>query len=103
MTDLILSHFLSDVHLSVLLILLVSPDCLATRAIIGLIDRFGLALLVGCLPLPISLRWTTARAFSEYRTVLGTGSLNIIPVIAVLVFRTPHVFCFRLLIFWDSQ
>ena len=57
-----------------------SPDCHALRAAIGLIDPLGLALLGGCLPLPLSLRGTTTRAFSGYRAVLGTRSLHI-PVI----------------------
>ena len=57
-----------------------SPDSLALRAAIGLIDPFFLALLVGCLSLPLSLRRTTTRAFSGYCAVFDTRSLRI-PVI----------------------
>ena len=67
-----------------------SPDSLALRAAIGLIDHLGLALLVGCLPLPLSLRRTTARAFSGYRTVLGTRSLHI-PVIDLVFFNSASL------------
>ena len=68
--------------LSDLLKLPLSTDCLALRAAIGLFEPFGLALLGGCLPLPLSLRRTTA--FSGCRAVLGTRSLHI-PAIALLV------------------
>ena len=58
-----------------------STDCLALRAAaIGLFEPLGPAFLSGCLPLPLSLRRTTTRAFSGYRTVIGARSLHI-PVI----------------------
>ena len=79
--------------LSALLMLPLSPDSLGLRAAIGLIDPLGLALLGGCLPLPLFLRGTTTRAFSGHRPVLGTRSLHI-PMI-YLVFLIRHVFCFR--------
>ena len=64
--------------LSVLLMLLLSTDCLALRAAaIGLFESLGPAFLGGCLPSPLSLRRTTTRAFSGYRAVLGTRSLHI--------------------------
>ena len=85
-TYLILSHFSPRFHLSAFRMPPLSPGSLALGATIGLIDHLGLALLVGCLPLPLSLRRTTARAFSGYCTVLGTRSLYVIQVIAVLVF-----------------
>ena len=55
-----------------------SPDSLALRAAIGLIDPLGLALLGGCLPLPLSLRGATARASSGYCAVLGARSLHMV-------------------------
>ena len=61
-----------------------SPDSLALLAAIGLIDPLGFSSLGGCLPLPLSLRGTTIRAFSGYRAVLGTRSLHI--TVAYLVF-----------------
>ena len=87
LTVLIVAFYSPRFDLSVLLMLPLSTDCLALRAAaIGLFEPLGPAFLGGCLPLPLSLRRTTARAFSGYRTVLGTRSLYIIPVIAVLVF-----------------
>ena len=73
-----------------------SPDCHALRATIALIDHLGLASLVGCLPLPLFHRRTTARAFSGYRTVFGTRSLYITSVIAVLVFTNSARVLFSL-------
>ena len=74
--------------LSVLLMLPLSTDCLALRAAaIGLFEPLGPAFLGGSLPLPLSLRRTTTRAFSAYRAVLGTRSLHIHPGdFALLVF-----------------
>ena len=54
---------------------LCSTDSLALRAAIGLLDPLGLALLGGRLPLSLSLRESTTRAFSGWRAVLGTYSL----------------------------
>ena len=88
-----LTFFSPRLDLSALLMLPLFPDCLALRAAIGLIGLLGLALLGGCLPLPLSLRGTTTGAFSGYRAVLGTGSLHI-PVI-YWCFMTRHVFCVR--------
>ena len=68
-----------------------SPDSLALRAAIGMFDPLGLALLGCCLPLPQPLRASTTPAFSGYRAVLGTRSLDI-PVI--WWFITLHVICF---------
>ena len=73
--------------LSALLTLPLSPDSLDLRAAIGLIDPLGLALLIACLPLPLSLRGTTPRAFSGYRAVLGTRSLHI-PVIFLVFYHS---------------
>ena len=81
-----LSFFCSPrFDLSALVMLPLSPDSLALRAAIGLLDPLGLALLGGCLPLPLSLRGSTTRAFSGYRAVLGTRSLYI-----------PVIWCFRI-------
>ena len=66
-----------------------SPDSLALRAAIGLIDPRGLALLGGCLPLPLTLRGTTTRAFSGYRVVLGARSLRI-PVIYFVFYNSAR-------------
>ena len=95
-TESILAYVLSEVRaLDPADAIPLAPDPLALRATIGLINPLGLALLVGCLPLPLSLRRTTTRAFSGYRAVLCTGPLRI-PVIDLLVFyRTRHVFCFH--------
>ena len=67
-----------------------STDSLALRPAIGPIDPLGLALLGGCLPLPLSLRGTTTRAFSGYRAVLGTRSLHI-PVIYLVFYNSARV------------
>ena len=53
------------------------PGLLALRTAIGVIDPLGLALLDSCLPSPLSILGTTTRAFSGYRAVLGTRSLQI--------------------------
>ena len=50
--------------LSALLMLPLSPDSLASRAAIGLFDSLGVALPGGFLPLPLSFRGSTTRAFS---------------------------------------
>ena len=72
-----LSIFFPRLDLSALLMLPLSPDSLAVWAAIGLFDPLGLALLGGCLPLSLSLRWSTTRASSGYRAVRGTRSLDI--------------------------
>ena len=65
-----LSFFSLRGSVSALLMLPLSPDSLALRAAIGLIDPLGLALLRGYLPLPLALRRTTTRACSGCRAVL---------------------------------
>ena len=71
---------------------LYSPDSLGLPAAIGLFDSLGLALLGGCLPLPLSLRDSTKRTFSGYRTGLGTISLDI-PVIYLVFHKSArHLF-----------
>ena len=82
----IFAFFSPRLDLSALLMLPLSTDCLALRAAIGLFEPLGLALLGGCLPLPPSLRGSTTRAFSGYRAVLGTRSLDI-PVIGCFIIR----------------
>ena len=67
------------------------PDSHALGAAIDLFDRLSLAMLGGCFPLPLSLRWSTARAFSGCRAVLGTTSLHI-PVILVCYNSARHLF-----------
>ena len=67
-----------------------SPDSLALRAAIGLIDPLGLAFLGGCLPLPLSLRVTTIRAFLRYLAVLGTRSLHI-PAIYLVFYNSARL------------
>ena len=92
MPDSILDFFSARFDLPTLLVIPLSPDSRALRAAIGLLAPPDLALLVGCLPLPLSLRGSTTGAFSGYRAVLGTRSLNI-PMI--WCFITRHVMCFR--------
>ena len=93
-TDSILAYLLSELRSPGLAdTISLSPDSLALRATIGLIDLFGLALLVGCLPLPLSLRRATP-AFSGYRAVLGTRSLHIPVILLCWCFTTRHVFRF---------
>jgi len=64
---------------------LYSPDSFGLRAAIGLFDPLGLALLGGCLPLPLSLRESTTRAFPGYRAALATRSFD----------KNRHGICFR--------
>ena len=71
----------------------VLPTPHALGAAIDLFDPLGLALLGGCLPLPLFLRWSTTRAFSGYRAVFGTRSLDILVIWCCFIFR--HVFRFR--------
>ena len=68
------SFFYPRFDLSALLMLPLtrSTDYLSLRAAIGLFEPLGLAPLGGYLPLPLSLRRTTTRAFSGYRAVRGT-------------------------------
>ena len=87
-----LSFFSLRGSVSALLMLPLSPDSLALRAAIGLIDPLGLALLGSCFPLPLSLRGTTTRAFSGYLAVLGTRSLHIPVISGVLFFGTSSFF-----------
>ena len=68
-----------------------SPDSLALPAAIDLFDPLGLALLRGCLPLPLSLSEPSTRLFSGYRAVLGTRSLDI-PVIWCFLIRRSVCF-----------
>ena len=76
--------------LSAVLMLPLSPDPFALRAAIGLIDPLGLALLGGCLPLPLSLRGTTTRPFSGYSAVPGTRSLRI-PVTYLIFYNSARL------------
>ena len=85
------SFFSAGLDLSALLMLMLYPDSLALRVAIGLFDPLGLALLGGCLSLPLSLRGSTTRAFSGYRAVVCTRSLNI-PLTWCLTIQ--HVICF---------
>ena len=91
-TGSILVYFSARFDLLALLKLPLSSDYLVARAAIGLFDPLGLASLGGCLPLPFSLRGSTTRAFSGYRAVLGTRSLDI-P--GIWCFVVLHVICFR--------
>ena len=50
-----------------------SPDSPALGTTIDFFDPLGVALLGGSLPLPLSLRWSTTRAFSECRAVEIVG------------------------------
>ena len=73
-----LSFFSPMFDISALLMLPLSPDSLALRAVIGLFNPLGFALPSGCLPMPLSLCGSTALAFSGYRAVPGTKSLGFI-------------------------
>ena len=91
MIGLILAFFSPRFGLSVLLLMLpLSPESLALRAAIGLIDPLGFAILGGCLRLPLSLRGTTTRAFSGDHAILGSRSLHI-PVIYLVSYNSAHL------------
>ena len=79
-----------------------STDCLALRpAAVGLFEPLGHAFLGGRLPLSLSLRRTTAGAFSGNRAVLGTkivtfpGDFAFLVLFFDTIFITRHVFGFR--------
>ena len=85
--------FLSEVRSPGLAEATVFYRLFTSRAAIGLFEPLGLASLGGCVPLPLSLGGSTTRAFSGYRAVLGTRSLDI-PVIwcFIMVVSSRHFF-----------
>ena len=87
-----LSYFLSEVRSALLTLPLHSPDSLALRAANGLFDPLGFASLGGCLPLTVSLRESTTRAFSGYRAVLGARLLDILVIYLVFYKSARRLF-----------